>query len=71
MRPLYRSRCLFPRHFSIVGLQVLDRLQQFLPQMEAANADLMQRAREDPESVDIEHLDHSAHGHYIEMVSIA
>jgi len=47
--------------------ELLERLQQFLPQMEAANAQLAQRARDDPESVDIEHLDHSAHGPYIEM----
>ena len=49
---------------------MLARLQEFLPQMEAANAELLQRARDDPESVDIENLDHSAHGRYIEMVSI-
>lgn len=49
---------------------MLDRLHQFLPQMEAANADLLQRAELHPESVDIEHLDASApEGAYIEMVS--
>lgn len=47
---------------------VLDRLHDFLPRMEAANTDLLQRARDDPDSVDIEH--HSATGPYIQMVSI-
>ena len=37
--------------------------------MEAANADLVRRAQQAPESVDIEHLDPSETGQYIEMVS--
>lgn len=52
-------------------LAVLDRIHQFLPQMEAANADLLQRAQLNPESVDIEHLDANNDGTYIEMVSAA
>ncbi|KAH8119996.1 hypothetical protein DFH11DRAFT_1721882 [Phellopilus nigrolimitatus] len=47
--------------------QLLDRLQHFLPQMEAANAELLRRVQDDPESVDIEHLDDAEDGNYIEM----
>ncbi|THH10959.1 hypothetical protein EW145_g961 [Phellinidium pouzarii] len=46
---------------------LLERLHQLLPQMEAANAELVHRAQVDPESVDIEHLDNAEDGQYIEM----
>ena len=45
--------------------ELLARVQAFLPELAASNADLLQRARDDPESVDIEHL--GAAGPYIEM----
>lgn len=50
---------------------VLERVHNFLPRMEAANAELLQRAQSNPESVDIEHLDDNRQGAYIEMVSPA
>ncbi|KLO11309.1 hypothetical protein SCHPADRAFT_906103 [Schizopora paradoxa] len=46
--------------------QLLQRLQEFLPQLEADNAALLQRAQQNPESVDIEHLD-QPDAQYIEM----
>jgi len=48
---------------------VLQRIQAFLPQMEAANADLLQRAQNRPESVNIEQHDEedAGDGQYIEM----
>lgn len=46
---------------------VLARVQAFLPQMEAANADLLFRAQANPQSVNIEHLD-SADSQFIQMV---
>ena len=47
---------------------VLSRVQAFLPQLEASNAILAQRAREDPNSIDIEHIPDGM-DQYIEMVS--
>ncbi|KAI5124108.1 hypothetical protein M0805_000922 [Coniferiporia weirii] len=47
--------------------KLLERLHDFLPQMEAANAELERRVQTDPESVDIEHLGHAGDGQYIEM----
>jgi hypothetical protein len=46
--------------------ELLSRVQAFLPQLEASNAILAQRSREDPNSIDIEHI---ADGmdQYIEM----
>ncbi|EJD03760.1 uncharacterized protein FOMMEDRAFT_167086, partial [Fomitiporia mediterranea MF3/22] len=46
---------------------LLSRLEEFLPQMEAANADLAHRIEAHPESVDIEHLGDTGLGQYIEM----
>ncbi|KAH9936822.1 uncharacterized protein BXZ73DRAFT_14376, partial [Epithele typhae] len=46
--------------------ELLARVQAFLPELAAANVDLLRRAREDPGSVDIESLEPSQHG-YIEM----
>ena len=54
---------IFIFHFS-----VLSRVQAFLPQLEASNAILAQRAREDPNSIDIEHIPDGI-DQYIEMVS--
>ncbi|KAF8920035.1 hypothetical protein CPB85DRAFT_1451641 [Mucidula mucida] len=45
---------------------LLARVQSFLPQMEASNAILSQRAEADPKSVDIEHLADNME-QYIEM----
>ena len=50
-------------------LQVIARVQAFLPQLEASNTDLLRRARENPESVDIENIADCA-GSHIEMVHI-
>ena len=50
---------------------VLDRLAAFLPQMEAANAQLQSQAQHDPSSVHVELPDEdedAANGEYIEMV---
>ena len=46
---------------------VLSRVQAFLPELAASNADLLQRAREDPSSVDIESVN-AEDPQYIEMV---
>ncbi|KAF8808670.1 hypothetical protein BYT27DRAFT_7137134 [Phlegmacium glaucopus] len=45
---------------------LLSRVQAFLPQLEASNAVLAQRAREDPNSIDIEHIPEGM-DQYIEM----
>ncbi|RPD56545.1 hypothetical protein L226DRAFT_531321 [Lentinus tigrinus ALCF2SS1-7] len=47
-------------------LELLSRVQAFLPELAASNADLLQRAREDPSSVDIESVNAEA-PQYIEM----
>ncbi|KAI0644038.1 hypothetical protein C8Q79DRAFT_974005 [Trametes meyenii] len=47
-------------------LELLSRVQAFLPQLAASNAELARRAREDPESVDIENLG-ADEQQYIEM----
>lgn len=49
---------------------VLSRIQAFLPELAASNADLLRRAREDPSSVDIENVG-AEEGRYIEMVRSA
>jgi len=49
--------------------ELLSRVQAFLPQMEASNAILAQRAREDPNSVDIEHIPDRM-DQYIEMIAL-
>ena len=46
---------------------VLARVQAFLPELAASNAELAARAARDPDSVDIEHLDPDSE-RYIEMV---
>lgn len=46
---------------------VLSRVQAFLPRLEASNALLSQRVKEDPSSVDIEHIS-AGMERYIEMV---
>lgn len=46
---------------------VLSRVQAFLPELAASNAELARRAREDPKSVDIENT--AADERYIEMAS--
>ena len=46
---------------------VLSRVQAFLPQIAASNADITRRAMEDPDSVDIEKV--GADSRYIQMVS--
>lgn len=46
---------------------VLSRVQAFLPQLEASNALLSQRAQEDPDSINIEHIPEGME-QYIEMV---
>ncbi|PPQ92581.1 hypothetical protein CVT25_007273 [Psilocybe cyanescens] len=46
--------------------ELLSRVQAFLPQLEASNALLSQRAQEDPNSVDIEHIPEGM-DQYIEM----
>ena len=48
--------------------KVLTRLEAFLPQMAAANAELLQRAQQNPESVNIEHIDPANDSRYIQMV---
>ncbi|KAF6749273.1 hypothetical protein DFP72DRAFT_544485 [Ephemerocybe angulata] len=47
--------------------ELLSRIQAFLPQLEASNRELLQRAQANPGSVDIEHLEPGQDG-YIEMV---
>jgi hypothetical protein len=48
-----------------VTVTVLARVQQFLPQIEQSNAELLQR---DPRSIDIEHIEETD-GRVIEMAS--
>ncbi|KAJ3557462.1 hypothetical protein NM688_g1458 [Phlebia brevispora] len=45
--------------------ELLSRVQAFLPQLAASNADITRRAKEDPASVDIEKL--GSDGRYIQM----
>ncbi|TFK83418.1 hypothetical protein K466DRAFT_589737 [Polyporus arcularius HHB13444] len=47
-------------------LELLSRVQAFLPELAASNADLLRRAREDPTSVDIENV-REEDPQYIEM----
>ncbi|KAI0764687.1 hypothetical protein C8Q74DRAFT_1283401 [Fomes fomentarius] len=47
-------------------LELLSRIQAFLPELAASNADLLRRARQDPSSVDIESVG-AEEGRYIEM----
>ncbi|KAI0328753.1 hypothetical protein GY45DRAFT_1325897 [Cubamyces sp. BRFM 1775] len=47
-------------------MELLSRVQAFLPELAASNADLLRRARENPESVDIENIDEDQE-QYIEM----
>lgn len=49
------------------AVSVLSRVQAFLPALEASNSQLLQQAKDDPRSVDIEHIDDSVQQH-IEMV---
>ncbi|KJA16415.1 hypothetical protein HYPSUDRAFT_147737 [Hypholoma sublateritium FD-334 SS-4] len=46
--------------------ELLSRVQAFLPQLEASNALLSQRAQEDPDSINIEHIPKGME-QYIEM----
>ncbi|TFK56340.1 hypothetical protein OE88DRAFT_1649560 [Heliocybe sulcata] len=46
--------------------ELLSRVQAFIPQLAASNADLESRMRQDPGSVDIENVSQDA-GQYIEM----
>ncbi|KAI0916574.1 hypothetical protein AcV5_003025 [Taiwanofungus camphoratus] len=46
---------------------LLSRVQRFLPQLAASNAELTRRLREDPRSIDLENIENDEH--YIEMVS--
>lgn len=46
---------------------VISRVQAFLPQLEASNTLLAQRMKENPTSVDIEHISEGM-DQYIEMV---
>lgn len=46
---------------------VLSRVQAFLPELAASNAELARKAKENPDSVDIENVDDQ--DRYIEMVS--
>lgn len=48
---------------------VLSRVQAFLPELAASNADLARRSQQDPRSVDIENVD-STEERYIEMVCL-
>ena len=48
---------------------MLSRVQAFLPELAASNADLLRQAKEDPNSVDIENVDDDQ-AQYIEMVSL-
>ena len=57
-----------PHSVSTSSHAVLSRVQAFLPELAASNADLLRRAREDPDSIDIENIDESQ-AQYIEMVS--
>lgn len=51
------------------GVSVLSRVQAFLPQMEASNVILTERAEADPQSVDMEQVGDEAEP-YIEMVRL-
>ncbi|KAF8150110.1 hypothetical protein B0H34DRAFT_666655 [Crassisporium funariophilum] len=46
--------------------ELLSRVQAFLPQIEASNQILAQRAEQDPDSIDIEHIQEGVN-QYIEM----
>ena len=50
------------------GSLVLSRVQAFLPELAVSNADLLRRAKEDPDSVDIENVSDDQ-AQFIEMVS--
>lgn len=52
-----------------VFFTVITRIHNFLPQLEAANAELSRRVETNPMSVDIEHVENKD-GAYIEMVCI-
>ncbi|KAK7437390.1 hypothetical protein VKT23_018635 [Stygiomarasmius scandens] len=52
--------------FAVPPSELLSRVQAFLPQMEASNALLSQKAQADPLSVDIEHVEDGVE-QYIEM----
>ncbi|THU88753.1 hypothetical protein K435DRAFT_781923 [Dendrothele bispora CBS 962.96] len=54
------------RTFAVPPSELLSRVQAFLPQMEASNALLTQKAQADPLSVDIEHVEDGVE-QYIEM----
>ena len=56
------------RSFTHFFFIVLSRVHALLPQLEASNAILTQRAREDPNSIDIEHIPDGM-DQYIEMAS--
>ncbi|KAI0683509.1 hypothetical protein C8Q76DRAFT_317690 [Earliella scabrosa] len=47
-------------------LELLSRIQAFLPELAASNAELLRRAKEDPSSIDIENID-ADEQQYIEM----
>ncbi|KAH9481182.1 hypothetical protein JR316_0005702 [Psilocybe cubensis] len=59
----FGDRTTFP---VVPNTELLSRVQAFLPQLEASNAILTQRAQEDPSSVDIEHIPEGM-DQYIEM----
>lgn len=50
-----------------ISHQVFNRLDAFLPQLAAANQQLAERARQDPESVNMEHIN-DTDNQYIQMV---
>uniref|UniRef100_A0A0W0FB34 Uncharacterized protein n=1 Tax=Moniliophthora roreri TaxID=221103 RepID=A0A0W0FB34_MONRR len=52
--------------FPVGPSELLSRVQAFLPQIEASNAELAQRMEMDPKSVDIEHIAEGTE-RYIEM----
>ncbi|CCM01244.1 uncharacterized protein FIBRA_03293 [Fibroporia radiculosa] len=53
---------------TVPPLELLSRVQAFLPQLAASNAELSRRIRDDPRSVDIENTAEAEQ--YIEMASI-
>lgn len=48
---------------------MLARLEDFLPKIRDANAELDQKLKEDPKSLDIENVDETSGEQYIEMVN--
>ncbi|KAF9209651.1 hypothetical protein BGZ49_002445 [Haplosporangium sp. Z 27] len=50
-----------------VQSNLLSRLEDFLPKIKEANAQLDQKLKEDPKSVDIENVDEESGEQYIEM----